>query len=802
MSPAPRLSGPARLYILSVVLLGTAALLHSVYSLVAHPVPFSWTIFAALTLFSGSFAIKLPSVPARISVSETFVFAAVLLYGGAPGTIIVALDGLIISLWRHDRKLHRIIFNATEPAISIWVASFLFFTLAGVQPLAQRSTQIGPLVLPLLAFTITYFVLNSWLTAVAVSFETGISTFSIWRQHFLWISLNYFAGASVAVLLARNTSEIDLSSLTIVVPLLIVSYLTFKTALQRIEDARIHVDKLNSLYLSTIETFALWIDAKDQVTHGHIRRVQRYALGLATELGVKDRLLLRAVEAAALLHDMGKLAVPEHILNKPGKLTTGEFEKMKLHSSIGAQILSSIDFPYPVVPIVRHHHENWDGSGYPDELAGTEIPIGARILAVVDCFDALTSDRPYRGKLTDEQALEILLDRRGTMYDPLVVDGFMKVYQALKDEAVDVETPEGTPLPGPTPQVIASRPESLNPLRRGDGIVSLLQLARNLGGGTSLSETAEAIARHLLELLPPSLVSVSIYRPESDELEVICAKGVGQAAIHGLRVRLGTGISGWVGANRQSLTNCDPALELSGLDCEILSSLRNVYSAPLVAGADLVGVLTLYSVDSGGFPSSLVRTVDLLCPQVSRALGEAIRLDPRASQPRDGASIRHELKPAILPTVALSPTDSRRDRSTIALTSPFAVVFLCLQGTNGDRLDPSFREELTAVAARLARENLRPPDLLLQYAGDDHSQGLILLLPEADAILAAAIAARVTSALNAAPLSTSHLRMNRVIVSAGHAVAPGDGSSLDELVLMARQKAACCGSTETREAAL
>ena len=609
MSPVDRLSAAARFYILSVVLLGTAALLHSVYTLAVHPIPYSWTLFAALTLFSGSFAIKLPSVPARISVSETFVFTAVLLYGGAPGTIIVALDGLIISLWRRDRKLHRVFFNATEPAVSIWVAAFLFFTIAGVEPLAGRSTQIAPLVVPLLVFTVTYFVLNSWLTAVAVSFETGIQTFAIWRQHFLWISLNYFAGASVAILLARNTSEIDLSSLTVIVPLLVVSYLTFKTALQRIEDARIHVDKLNSLYLSTIETFALWIDAKDQVTHGHIRRVQRYALGLATELGVKDRLLLRAVEAAALLHDMGKLAVPEHILNKPGKLTTGEFEKMKLHASIGAQILSSIDFPYPVVPIVRHHHESWDGTGYPDRLAGTEIPIGARILSVVDCFDALTSDRPYRGKLTDEQALEILLERRGTMYDPLVVDGFFKVHEALKGEAADAEgTPEGTPPTGATPHVLVSRPAPLDPQRRGDGVVALLQLARSLAGRASVVETAEIVARHLLELLPPSLVVVFLYRAEADELEATCAKGVGQAAIEGMRVRLGTGISGWVGANRQSLTNCNPSLELSSLQCEVLSSLRNVYSVPLAAGADLVGVLTLYSVDPSGFANSLVRT--------------------------------------------------------------------------------------------------------------------------------------------------------------------------------------------------
>ncbi len=220
---------------------------------------------------------------------------------------------------------------------------------------------------------------------------------------------------------------INLGYVGAIVPLLLVLYFTFKTAMGRVEDADRHVEQLNRLYLSTIETLAMAIDAKDQVTHGHIRRVQSHATSLAREVGVNDEKLLKAIEAAALLHDMGKLAVPEYILNKPGKLSEAEFEKMKLHAAVGADILSAIDFPYPVVPIVRHHHENWDGTGYPTGIKGTDIPIGARILSVVDCFDALTSDRPYRARLSDDQAIDILLQRRGTMYDPLVVDTFLRV---------------------------------------------------------------------------------------------------------------------------------------------------------------------------------------------------------------------------------------------------------------------------------------------------------------------------------------------------------------------------------------
>ena len=179
------------------------------------------------------------------------------------------------------------------------------------------------------------------------------------------------------------------------------------------------------------------IDAKDDVTHSHVRRVQAYAAALARELKVDDEPTLKAIEAAALLHDTGKLAIPERILNKPGGLTPSEFEQMKRHVEIGANILSLVDFPYPVVPIVRCHHESWDGSGYPAGVVGTDIPIGARILSVVDCFDALTSDRPYRRRLTSEAAIAILLDRRGKMYDPDVVDAFIRIHSEVLVAEVD-----------------------------------------------------------------------------------------------------------------------------------------------------------------------------------------------------------------------------------------------------------------------------------------------------------------------------------------------------------------------------
>ena len=422
-----------QLFVGAIAIAGFTVIGYSVDALRSTPVTSQWFVLAALTLLSGSITIKLPGIDASISVSETFVFTSVLLFGTAAGTIIVTLDGLIISLWlwRKGIGLHKLLFNMAAPALSIWLAAQLFFFVAGVQPLTREATSLPALLPGLLVFAVVYFLLNSWLMATAVSFEESSSPLDIWRHNFLWLSLSFFSGASVSILLVSISREINLTALAVIVPLLIVSYLTYHTSMARVEDANRHVDELNHLYLSTIETLAMAIDAKDQVTHGHIRRVQEYSVALAQQMGVDDEKLLRAIEAASLLHDMGKLAVPEHILNKPGKLTVDEFEVMKTHAGAGADILAAIEFPYPVVPIVRHHHENWDGTGYPDHLTGTDIPIGARILSVVDCFDALTSDRPYRGKLCESDAIAILLERRGTMYDPLVVDVFIEMQRNL-----------------------------------------------------------------------------------------------------------------------------------------------------------------------------------------------------------------------------------------------------------------------------------------------------------------------------------------------------------------------------------
>jgi putative nucleotidyltransferase with HDIG domain len=409
-----------------------------------------------------------------------------------------------------------------------------------------------------------------------------------------------------------------------VLPLLAVFHLTLRATFGRLDDARRHLGDMDRLYLSTVETLAMAIDAKDDVTHSHVRRVQAYAVGLARALNIDDEPTLKAIEAAALLHDTGKLAVPEHILNKPGKLTASEFEKMKLHVDVGADILSLVDFPYPVVPIVRCHHESWDGGGYPRGIRGTDIPIGARILSVVDCFDALTSDRPYRRKMSDAEAIAILRERQGKMYDPEVVETFVRVYRDI--EVGGADAPQHREV---MQRVTQSRHEAgvsheLAPEVSGTAPSSLLafvSLSRVASGDAGMADVLALGSRLLADVVPGA--TGAWYVPDGTRDRLIVADSFGPAAssLRGMTVAMGDRLTGWVGANRQCIMNSDAALDL-GAKAEGLS-LASCMSVPLLMGESLVGVLSLYAPTANAFADDCGRLIQMLAPHIATAIHAA-----------------------------------------------------------------------------------------------------------------------------------------------------------------------------------
>jgi putative nucleotidyltransferase with HDIG domain len=627
-----------RRYVRLVAIAGALVIVESLVSLTTTPHPYEWLLFAALAMLTGSFSLKIASISASVTVSDTFFITTALLFGPAPATLAVALDTFIIS-YRRKHSLDRVAFNAATPALGMWAGSHVFFLIAGIPHLSHSHTPIQQLILPMVALTTVYFLVNSGLIALAIGLDARKSPIEIWRQHFSWLSVNYFAAASVAFCLVLLIHQVSFSAVLVVLPLLVVLHLTLRASFGRLDDARSHLAHLDKLYLSTVETLAMAIDAKDDVTHSHVRRVQAYALGLARELGVTDEPTLKAIEAAALLHDTGKLAVPEHILNKPGKLSASEFEQMKRHVDVGADILSLVDFPYPVVPIVRCHHENWDGSGYPRGVSGTNIPIGARILSVVDCFDALTSDRPYRSALTKQQAFDILIARRGTMYEPLVVDTFMRVHDEIVAGIVDAPAPHMDVMQQISKSVVPVQPVAPASVSTtaavSDDVIAFVSLARLASGSGSQSDVLAMASQLMAGVIPEATIAWFLIDEISGRLAVADAAGPGAREVRGVSLAMAEGLSGWVAAQRQVIVNSEAALDLG--ERAARAHLQCCLSAPLIAGEALVGTITLYARKSSAFSEDHARLVQIIAPHVAQAICTSRRSESSA-QPKAAAS--------------------------------------------------------------------------------------------------------------------------------------------------------------------
>lgn len=637
MSSFELLSARARVYVLAVAAGGAAILLTALHGLASAPLDVRWFVLVGLTVLTSSITVKVPSTAATLSVSEAFVFSSVILFGWQAGAVVAALDGLVISHWlqrRRNQPSYRVLFNATAPPLSTAIAASVY-TMAGAPPIDAPDFHVAQILIPLCAFAATYFVANTALLAFAIALEQRLSAPQVWRQNFMWLWLNFFSGASIAALVVSFGGKEDanaLAAIWVVLPLLGISYFTYKTSTARIEDANRHLDQLNTLYLSTIETLAMAIDAKDQITHGHIRRVQKYAVLLAREIGVTDDQQLRAIAAASLLHDMGKLAVPEYILNKPGALTPAEFERMKLHASVGADILSAIDFPYPVVPIVRHHHENWDGGGYPTGLRGADIPIGARILSVVDCFDALTSDRPYRPKLSDDDALQVVRERRGTMYDPLIVDAFLGMYRQLKaDSEFSSSHNEGNGLHLSQQETSLPRLAAIS-ASAGESR-AMYRLIQRLAGQRSFSGAIADVVTEISTLIPAT--AVAFYSPTGGaELEVTQVVGSHTDWLRGRRVRLGEKIVGWSASSGRSVLNADAQGEFGELSRASAFPLRSCLTVPVVIQSEQLGVLAAFSGVENGFREEDQRIVEAIVRHVAPVL-DRLRPHPDADKTID-----------------------------------------------------------------------------------------------------------------------------------------------------------------------
>ena len=634
-SPAQYRHPACEPYKAAVIILGLAAIGYAAICLAHGGTSPQWLILAILTVFTSSFSIRIPTVNSKISVGDTLTFTNIVLFGLPAGIITAALDALMGSIRARTktRRLQYILFNVSATAFSAMVAGSVFFHLLGRGPLYNESVvSAQELILPIGMLALIQYLLNSGSVAVIVSLELRKNIYHVWKDSFLWTSITFFAGAAAAGIIALKMRFVTPAVLGVIVPVVMAIYFTYKTYLDKVQE-------LNKLYLSTVEALAMAIDAKDQVTHGHVRRVQVFARGLARAFGITDENALRWIEAGALLHDIGKLAIPEYILNKPGKRTRSEFKKVMIHPGVGSDILSSIKFPYSVADDVRYHHENWDGTGYPDRLQGEQIPLGARILAVVDCYDALTCDRPYRAAMSREEAMDIIHSRAGKYYDPQVVQRFEDILENLESQVREVDFHE---LNIESSKTIAEHGRTFEDItiphardiRVFQNIVSthrevsaLYELAQTLGNTLNLEETLPVIASKIAKLVPSTTCAIYLHSMANDTLTAKHVSGANADAFKDYAMPFGQNLSGWVAAHNHPAINADPVFDVLPLKNKLAAALNTALVYPLYYKNLCLGTISLYASDGFRFEEDHVRIMEIVAKQASTAIYNALKYE-------------------------------------------------------------------------------------------------------------------------------------------------------------------------------
>ena len=528
---------------------------------------------------------------------------------------------------------------------------------------------------------------------------------------------------------------------------------------------------ISELHLATIEALALAIDAKDQTAHNHIRRVQVYAEGLARALGVSEH-EIRGVKTAALLHDIGKLAVPEHILAKPGPLTTEEFRKVRIHPQVGAGIIGGVPFPYPVAPLILSHHERWDGRGYPAGLREREIPLGARILSVVDYFDALTSERPYHKAMSVEAAIGLLQQEAGKALDPRVVETFLRALPELRDQVQQLQLDGATSAVAAAADPAPSVFEDIALAHR--EIYALYQIAQTMGTSLGVAGTMGVISSKLSDLVPFSTCALFLHGDSTDALHCRFAAGVDSEILQGLTVRNGQGLSGWVVRNRRPLVNGRPAADFEAGGLAHQTALRSALICPLSVGERFIGTLSLYHVEPSFYRDDHRRLLDRVCEQAAAVIHNAMVFEQTQADSLTDALTG--LPNTRFMFLHLSRELARSDRLNAAVSLLVLDLdhFQEFNDTFGHHVGDRALREVAAVL----RTGIRPYDICVRYAGDE----FIVVLSDCDRDEAEKKRRELQQAVDNLELEARPDLRIPMMISAGAAVFPHDGNSYEALL--------------------
>jgi len=737
--------------------------------------------FLAVALGASLFKVRLPGIQATMSANFLFILVGILDLSYPETLLMGCLGGLAQSLWQAKPRprLIQILFNFANLALSISLAHLVFHS-----QLAYNLGLRWPLLLA--AASTTYFAMNTMSVSGIIAMTERRNPVMVWKECYLWSFPYYLLGALIAGGVSLINRSFGWQVAILVLPVVYWIYRSYRTYLDRLEAEKKHTEAIADLHLRTIEALSLAIEAKDHNTHDHLKRVQTYAIQIGKDLGV-DEGQLNAIRAAAMLHDIGKLAVPEHILSKPGRLTPEEFEKLKIHPVVGAEILDRVQFPYPVVPIVRSHHEKWNGTGYPDGLSGEGIPIGARILSVVDCFDALTSERPYRRAVSPDEAMALLRAESGRSYDPRVVDSIERRYKEL-EEVVSRAAREGSPLElvskvdrAAAPSAGFAEMPNEAEVRAASFLASivsarqeaqlLFELAQTLGNSLSLRETLSVVAVRLKEMIPYDSIVFYIY--EEGKLIPKYVHGVDYDLFTSMEIPLGQGVSGWVAQTEKPIINGDPVAETKYLgDRAQISVLQSVLSVPLRGRDGAAGVLSLYLREKQGFTKDHLR----LLLAASSKLGLSVENALQYERAQDTASTDFltELPNARWICVHLEQEIARSRRSGV----PLAVLMSDLNGFKNvnDNFGHLVGNKLLQQIAKNLKSACREYDQVGRLGGDE----FVFVLPELTKDGAEELKPRLELAVEEAGQQICGAKV--VSASIGCAFYPKDGSTAEELL--------------------
>ena len=780
----------------------------------------NFSMFAALLLlssFASAFKVSLPlaSSGSTMSVSYAVDFAALLLLGADETMLVAAASAWSQCTLRAESRApaYRTLFSIASLILTVKAAGFAYASLGGTGP----GTQMGlfELAKPLVGAATTYFVFNTALVATAIALSTRQPVFRVWHENFLWSAPSYFFGAGAAAIAAAIVVRGGYWMAPLTAAPVYLIYHTYKVYMGRIQDQQHHVRQVSDLHLATIEALALAIDAKDQSAQSHIRRVQVYAAGIARALGMSEN-EIQGVKTAALLHDIGKLAVPEHILSKPGPLTQEEFQKIRIHPQVGAEIISGVPFPYPVAPLILSHHERWDGKGYPVGLKGEEIPLGARILSVVDYFDALMSERPYHRALHLDAALGLLRQESGKALDPRVVQAFTGLYPRLAEEAESRQEPARkltrvAPLASgaqPAVGLVHESPARTNVFQdialAHREIYALYEIAQAMGSSLGVADTMALISSKLSNLVPFACCALFLYDDESETLRCRFATGVEADLMQHLTVRNGQGLTGWVARNRRPLVNARPSAdyEAAGQPSD-RTALHSALVCPLLFNDRFIGTIAVYHAEPSVYTDDHRRLLDRISEQAAAVIYNSIVFeqtqedsltDPLTGLPNTRYMFMH---------LTRELARAERLKSEVSLLVMDLDSFKHINDTYGHHVGDRALREVAAVL----RAAIRPYDICVRYAGDE----FIVVLSGCGCDEAERKRFELQRAVDDLRFEPRPGKALPLAISVGAAVFPHDGASYETLLSTAdsrmyrnkarRKQAAGAPAPEARESA-